>query len=54
MHDYLDLPIREVAEILDIPYGTAASRLHRGLELMRASMHSMAESGTTAATERPA
>ncbi|MGD8485365.1 MAG: sigma-70 family RNA polymerase sigma factor [Chloroflexota bacterium] len=54
MHYYLDLPIREVAEILDIPYGTAASRLHRGLELMRASMHSMAESGTTAATERPA
>jgi DNA-directed RNA polymerase specialized sigma24 family protein len=28
----------EVAEILDIPYGTAASRLHRGLESMRVSM----------------
>ena len=39
LHYYLDLPMREVAEILDIPYGTAASRLHRGLELMRASMH---------------
>ena len=36
LHYYLDLPIREVAEILDIPFGTAASRLHRGLESMRA------------------
>jgi len=38
LHYYLDLPVTEVAEILDIPYGTAASRLHRGLEAMRTSM----------------
>jgi RNA polymerase sigma-70 factor (ECF subfamily) len=38
LHYYLDLPMREVAEVLDLPYGTAASRLHRGLELMRGSM----------------
>jgi len=38
LHYYLDLPVTEVAEILDIPYGTAASRLHRGLESMRTSM----------------
>lgn len=38
LHYYLDLPIREVAEILDIPLGTAASRLHRGLEAMRTAM----------------
>jgi RNA polymerase sigma-70 factor, ECF subfamily len=38
LHYYLDLPVSEVAEIIDIPYGTAASRLHRGLEAMRASM----------------
>lgn len=38
LHYYLDLPVREVASILDIPYGTAASRLHRGLEAMRSSM----------------
>lgn len=38
LHYYLDLPMREVAEILDIPYGTAASRLHRGLEQLRTSM----------------
>ena len=38
LHYYLDLPVVEVAEILDIPYGTAASRLHRGLESMRVTM----------------
>ena len=38
LHYYFDLPVDEVAEILDIPYGTAASRLHRGLESMRRSM----------------
>jgi DNA-directed RNA polymerase specialized sigma24 family protein len=38
LHYYLDLPMPEVAEILDIPYGTAASRLHRGLEALRESM----------------
>ena len=43
LHYYLDLPMQEVAEILGIPYGTAASRLHRGLELMRASMHGVTE-----------
>jgi RNA polymerase sigma-70 factor, ECF subfamily len=38
LHYYLDLPVSEVAEIIDIPYGTAASRLHRGLDAMRSSM----------------
>lgn len=38
LHFYLDLPLREVAEILDIPAGTAKSRLHRGLAAMRESM----------------
>jgi RNA polymerase sigma-70 factor (ECF subfamily) len=54
LHYYLDLPMREVAEILDIPYGTAASRLHRGLELMRASMHAEAVATTGAAPEQQA
>jgi RNA polymerase sigma-70 factor, ECF subfamily len=39
LHYYLDLPVAEVANLLDIPYGTAASRLHRGLEAMRGSLH---------------
>jgi RNA polymerase sigma-70 factor (ECF subfamily) len=53
LHYYLDLPLSEVAEIVDIPYGTAASRLHRGLEAMRTSM--LAEPRTDGAllTERP-
>jgi RNA polymerase sigma-70 factor (ECF subfamily) len=47
LHYYLDIPMREVAEILDIPFGTAASRLHRGLEVMRAAMrdHPVAANG---------
>ncbi len=52
LHYYLDLPMREVAEILDLPYGTAASRLHRGLELMRASMHGVTEPDGTVEPER--
>jgi RNA polymerase sigma-70 factor (ECF subfamily) len=43
LHYYLDLSMPEVAEILDIPIGTAASRLHRGLEAMRASMRAQPE-----------
>ena len=40
MHYYLDLTIDQVADILDIPRGTAASRLYRGLEQLRASLSS--------------
>ena len=54
LHYYLDLPMREVAEILDIPYGTAASRLHRGLELMRASMQGVSGPGGSVAPEHRA
>jgi RNA polymerase sigma factor (sigma-70 family) len=43
LHYYLDLPLVDVAEILDIPAGTVKSRLHRGLEAMRASMHARPE-----------
>lgn len=49
LHYYLDLPMREVAEILDIPLGTAASRLHRGLSVMRSAMQE-----DPAASDRPA
>jgi RNA polymerase sigma-70 factor (ECF subfamily) len=38
LHFYLDRPLTEVADILDIPTGTAKSRLHRGLEALRESM----------------
>jgi RNA polymerase sigma-70 factor (ECF subfamily) len=52
LHYYLDLPIADVAEILDIPYGTAASRLHRGLETLRSLMRPDAETDRDLVTER--
>ena len=34
----LDKPLEEVAGILGIPVGTAASRLHRALRILRAKL----------------
>ncbi len=52
LHYYLDLPMREVAEILDIPFGTAASRLHRGLENLRTAMRGHPAASLDLTTER--
>jgi RNA polymerase sigma-70 factor (ECF subfamily) len=52
LHYYLDLSLPEVAEILDIPYGTVASRLHRGLDAMRTSMRTAQRTEPGLATER--
>ena len=38
VHFFLGLPLTEVAEMLDIPVGTAKSRLHRALEVMRVEL----------------
>jgi RNA polymerase sigma-70 factor (ECF subfamily) len=38
LHYYLDLPLPRVAEMLGIPVGTAKSRLHRSIGVMRSSM----------------
>jgi RNA polymerase sigma-70 factor (ECF subfamily) len=38
LHHYLDLPMPAVADTLGIPLGTAKSRLHRALGLMRAAL----------------
>jgi RNA polymerase sigma factor (sigma-70 family) len=54
LHYYLDLPMREVAAILGIPFGTAASRLHRGLEVMRTAMREHPAAAIQLATERTA
>jgi len=51
---YLDLPLAAAAEILDIPIGTAKSRLHRGLAAMRSGMSAEPEGQTIADRERTA
>jgi DNA-directed RNA polymerase specialized sigma24 family protein len=38
LHFYLDLPLPDAAEVLEIPVGTAKSRLHRGLRALRADV----------------
>jgi RNA polymerase sigma-70 factor, ECF subfamily len=38
LHFYLDLPLPRVADLLGIPIGTAKSRLHRSLGVMRSAM----------------
>jgi RNA polymerase sigma-70 factor (ECF subfamily) len=53
LHYYLDLPLSAVAETLDIPFGTASSRLNRGLEAMRVSMQAATVANGDLATERP-
>jgi len=49
LHFYLDLPLTEVAAILEIPVGTAKSRLHRGLATLRRSFEPGAIGMETAA-----
>ena len=38
LHHYLDLPVREVAQVLDVPEGTAKTLIHRGLKRLRADL----------------
>ena len=46
LHYYADLTLERAAEILDIPLGTAKSRLNRGLIALRESMGDEARVGT--------
>ena len=38
LHFYRGLPLTDVAEILEIPVGTAKSRLHRATQTLRAAL----------------
>ena len=52
LHYYLDLTVDQVADILDIPRGTAASRLYRGLDQLRASLSTEPRLATDPSAER--
>jgi RNA polymerase sigma-70 factor (ECF subfamily) len=52
-HHYLGLTLPEIAERLDIPVGTAKSRLHYAAQAMRAALEADSRPGP-ASQERPA
>ena len=54
LHHYLDLPMPAVAASLGIPLGTAKSRLHRALGLMRAALEADARLAADVVEVRPA
>jgi RNA polymerase sigma-70 factor, ECF subfamily len=54
LHHYLDLPLPEVATTLGIPLGTAKSRLHRAIQVMRAALDADARYRPEAREGRPA
>ena len=54
LHHYLDLTLPDVAAALGIPTGTAKSRLHRALGLMRSALDADARVTTELPEGRPA
>ena len=52
LHHYLDLPLADVAETIEIPLGTAKSRLHRALAVLRAALEADLRTVSDYATER--
>lgn len=53
LHHYLDLPLPDVAVTLSIPLGTAKSRLHRALGLLRAALEADARGAISISEGRP-
>ena len=54
LHFYLDLPLTQAAAVLDVPVGTAKSRLHRALEALRATLGEDPERVASTMRERQA
>jgi RNA polymerase sigma-70 factor (ECF subfamily) len=40
LHHYVGLPLAEIAEIMNVPYGTVGSRLHHALRELRGALNS--------------
>ena len=53
LHFYLDLTLAQAAVVLDVPTGTAKSRLNRGLAALRVSLGEDPELVASAMRERP-
>lgn len=47
LHHLIGLTLGEIAEILDVPYGTVGSRLHHAMRSMRASLDAAERSTVT-------
>jgi RNA polymerase sigma-70 factor (ECF subfamily) len=45
LHHLVGLPLGEIAEILELPYGTVGSRLHHALRAMRATLDASERAG---------
>lgn len=54
LHHYLGLPLVEIAQLLEIPAGTARSRLHYAIAGLRESLLAGADSDATGAEGRSA
>jgi RNA polymerase sigma-70 factor (ECF subfamily) len=54
LHHYLDLSVVDVAATLGIPVGTAKSRIHRGLALLRAALDADGRMSVGASEGQPA
>jgi RNA polymerase sigma-70 factor (ECF subfamily) len=52
LHFHFDLPLTTAAAILDVPVGTAKSRLHYGLQTLRRAMHDEPEAAVARPRER--
>jgi RNA polymerase sigma-70 factor (ECF subfamily) len=54
LHHYLDLPLDRVADVLGVPIGTVASRLHYAMRALREVIQPDADAGTGSAPREAA